>query len=376
MRWTVPCECTWWFAGSDLALGQGVSGLVVSGDRVGTRPRHFTVISKGMTQPSIPKMTLDTNCIVGLFDRRNKTATSVDELRDLMRYALSGVIQISITTRVEVDFGRDKNEERREDMMQHIGMLPVIGTVARWDQSRFEGADVSAGPEQQALLEEIRRIIFPGLGSDSGKYLNKLADIDHLVGHKLAGRDIFVTDDKGILRRYLELRDGPGILVMTPAEALRFADGHFARLQKKELEPTDDNVDYRDKRLKGTVTFDYSNNDHRFSIGDGLWFFETRWSKASDQCIHAYCDPPSIDSIALAKGVSEIADITDASSCDFSSRVRSPRIGQIVIWRNINNIYAATKILGIKDDSRGSEQDELAFEFLILSDGSINFSGR
>jgi len=327
-----------------------------------------------MIQPNPVKITIDTNCVVGLFDLKTTTATSVPELRDLMRQALSSELEIALTTRVEVDLSRDKDPERRREMLAHLQMFPVIGTVARWDQSKLDGADVLAGPEHAALLEEIQRIVFPGLTADSGRALNKIADVDHLVGHKLAGRDIFVTDDKGILKRSTELRDGPGILVMNPSECLMYIEEHRSRSQKKQLVPNNADERYWDKRLKGSVTFDYSNNDHRFFIGEGLNLFETRWSKASDREIYAYRDPPSIESIAFAKGCSEISDITDADAFDYSSRTRRPKIGQIIIWRNINGLCAATKILSIKDDSRRSDVDELSFEFVILPDGTRNFS--
>ena len=65
----------------------------------------------------------------------------------------------------------------------------------------------------------------------------------------------------------------------------------------------------------------------------------------------------------------------DASAYDFSSRVRSPRLGQIVIWRNVNGLYAATRIVSIKDDKRSDEHDELTFEYRILLDG-VNFAGQ
>lgn len=48
----------------------------------------------------------------------------------------------------------------------------------------------------------------------------KIADVDHLVGHKRAGRDVFVTDDGGILRKAEALRVECGIHVMTPDQAL------------------------------------------------------------------------------------------------------------------------------------------------------------
>lgn len=327
-----------------------------------------------MMKPSAIQITIDTNCVVGLFDRKSQTATSVDELRELVRYAMSGAVNLAITTRVEVDFARDKDDERRDEMMHHMALFPVVGTVARWDQSKFDGADSLVGSRHQALLAEVKGIVFPGLTSSSSKYLNKISDIDHLVGHKLAGRDIFVTDDNGILRRYIQLRDSVGIVVMRPAEALRFLYDHQTRHQNKALIPARDDATYWDKRLKGTVTFDYSNNDHRFSIGEGLYLFETRWSKASDKCIHALRDAASIEAIALAKGASEIGAVIDASAYDFSSRYRTPKVGQVVIWRNANGLYATTKVLDIKDDTRGADHDELSMEFAILSDGSMDFS--
>lgn len=321
-----------------------------------------------------PKITIDTNCIVGLFDTKSQTATSIDELRELWRYALSGVIDLCITTRVEVDFGRDKDSQRREEMLKHISNIPVIGTVMRWDVSKWDGQDGMTDLNRQALVDEVQRLVFPGLRPESGKYANKIADIDHLVGHVLNGRDVFVTDDGGILRRSAQLRTAVGVLVMTPSECLSFVDSHHARNQAKILAPAIDDAAYRDRRLRGTATFDYSNNDHRFAIGEGLFLFETKWSKASDQSIHAYRDSSSIDAIALAKAASEIRDVTDSTVYDFSSRSRSPQLGQILIWRNSNGFYAATKIIAISDDTRSAARDELTFEFVILPDGATDFS--
>ena len=102
--------------------------------------------------------------------------------------------------------------------------------------------------------------------------------------------------------------------------------------------------------------------------------FETRWGKASKTSIYAYTDSSSISGVALAKGVSEIANVHDIAALDFSSRVRQARLGQLVIWRNVNGLYAATKIADIKDDTRGDDVDELTFEYTILPDGSADFS--
>ena len=326
------------------------------------------------TSPPIPLITIDSNCVVGLFDQTSATATSVDELRNLMRYALSGVIRIAVTTKVEVDFARDRNDQRRNAMLEQMTMLPIIASTFRLDESRLDEHDVLFGPREQSLWDEIQRIVFPGLTESSGKRANKIADVDHLLGHKLAARDVFVTDDRDILRRYSELRNGPGIIVMSPEQCLRYVDAHFARQEKRPLEPTSGVNAYSDARLRGTISFCYSNNDQRFVIGEGLNLSETQWSKASDTSIHALRDAPSIESIALAKGAANIAAVRDAAAYDFSSRHRTPRTGEIILWRNVNGIYAATQILAIKDDTRGADPDELCFEFVILPDGSTDFS--
>jgi hypothetical protein len=51
---------------------------------------------------------------------------------------------------------------------------------------------------------------------------------------------------------------------------------------------------YHDPELIGRVTFNYSNNDGRYSIGQDEFFFETEWSKADDRSIHLLSGPPSI----------------------------------------------------------------------------------
>jgi hypothetical protein len=71
----------------------------------------------------------------------------------------------------------------------------------------------------------------------------------------------------------------------------------------------------------------------------------------------------------------DLKSITSAKSLDFTSRVRTPEIGRFVILRNINSIYAALKIIEIKDDRRGDSEDYLKFEYWILDDGSDDFTG-
>ena len=123
----------------------------------------------------------------------------------------------------------------------------------------------------------------------------------------------------------------------------------------------------------GRVTFDYSNNNGKYCIGVGTSMFETRWSKASDHSIYLYNDPVSIATVALVYDRNDIFGIDDARRYDGSSRTRCPNTGQIVVLKNANGYFAAIKIVEIKDDTRGSEFDEITFDYVIQTNGSPSF---
>ena len=53
---------------------------------------------------------------------------------------------------------------------------------------------------------------------------------------------------------------------------------------------------------------------------------------------------------------------------------RTPQLGEIIILRNVNGFYVALQVLGIKDDTRGEDKDELRFRYAIQSDGSDTFT--
>ena len=131
---------------------------------------------------------------------------------------------------------------------------------------------------------------------------------------------------------------------------------------------------YRNQRSTGRVTFDYSKNNGRYVIGNGELKFETAWSKASDDSIHIYNDPPSIEGIALDVNKNRISDINDASSYDMSSRTQTPQEGEIVILKNNSGNFAVLQIVDIKDRTRSDNCDELTFEYMINHEGNVDFS--
>ena len=124
----------------------------------------------------------------------------------------------------------------------------------------------------------------------------------------------------------------------------------------------------------GVVTFDYSNNNGRYVLGAGDMAFETAWSRGSNTSIHAYTDPPSIRSVALALGAKEITDIVDASRYDTSSRTRTPHLGEIVVWQNTAGYYLATKVEKLQSRGHGSPSDEITFTYAIAPSKLASFA--
>ena len=123
----------------------------------------------------------------------------------------------------------------------------------------------------------------------------------------------------------------------------------------------------------GEPVFNYSNFNGRYIIGSGTAEFETNWTKASNRSIHVYNDPESINGVALDPNATSIDGVTNGGTLDFTSRTRTPEIGQIVVLRNRNGFYAALHVLEITDDTRGDGIDELRFRYAIQADGSDNF---
>jgi hypothetical protein len=127
------------------------------------------------------------------------------------------------------------------------------------------------------------------------------------------------------------------------------------------------------KLTHGIASFDYSNNDGFYRLGEGNNEFLTHWTKRSDTTIYCYRDGTN-SSIALVPKGCQLQDIDAASLLDFSSRVRSPELNQFVVLENHCGRYAAIKILKIQDDSRGHKTDLLVFDYWILETGSDDFS--
>lgn len=124
----------------------------------------------------------------------------------------------------------------------------------------------------------------------------------------------------------------------------------------------------------GIINFSQVDYDGRAVIGRDVWQFELNTSSAGPNAFHLYNDPASIKGVAIAHGASEISDVTDARLCDFSSRVRTPRKGQVAILKNKDGFFAALKVLEVHVRAHGASADSLKLEYEILSEGGVDFS--
>ena len=97
--------------------------------------------------------------------------------------------------------------------------------------------------------------------------------------------------------------------------------------------------------------------------------------RASDHNIQLLNDSASILTVAVVKDKKQINEINEARVYDGSSRIRRPNVGQIAVLQNANGFYAALKIIDIKDDTRGSQFDELTFDYVIQTNGTPSFVG-
>ena len=185
---------------------------------------------------------------------------------------------------------------------------------------------------------------------------------------------------------YVDFRD-EGRFEAGYAELLRDIHGEQVRPRpelgpnpfKTSLPAVDPRLSFSPERyvsagMAGKVTFDYSNNNGRYVVGAGDMAFETAWSGGSNHSIHAYNDPPSIRTVALVVDAARIEDIVDAASYDTSSRVRTPRLGEIVVWHNSSGYYLATRLERVTSRSHGAQRDEVEFTYVIALNKSTSFS--
>ncbi len=116
---------------------------------------------------------------------------------------------------------------------------------------------------------------------------------------------------------------------------------------------------YHSPAMDGIVTFRYDNNNGVYTIGNGEYAFETRWSRCGNNSIYA------LGLIGYIPGETTIPDSNSLYNFDYSSDTRTVKTGEVVIFENLNRHFAAVKLGAVKSSSHGNLYDEMTFEYHI-----------
>ena len=156
-------------------------------------------------------VTLDTNVLVEYW-RNRKNVLFTESLLDL---AQQGKIDLAITSRISADIPDLPLANRINDLPQLN--VQQIGSVFRLGHSTLGGGDVLGSDSFLHVMDSLdNRFDWEG----RVKRRPDWRDWDHLQGHYLSGRDVFLTWDRPILDVASELQQQLGVVVTTPQEFL------------------------------------------------------------------------------------------------------------------------------------------------------------
>ena len=104
-------------------------------------------------------------------------------------------------------------------------------------------------------------------------------------------------------------------------------------------------IKFHSPNMEGKVSFDYKQHDGLFTIGINDYSFITKWSECGTNSIYCYKD--KIKRIGYNPSYSDFPKSNELVSFNYSSRVRTLKIGEIIILENNYNKFAAIKILNV-----------------------------
>ena len=152
-------------------------------------------------------VTLDTNVVQEYWKQRERVAI-VEALLDL---AEDELINLAVTRRIYEDVPHPPLADRI-DKLHEIG-VNLTGSVFRLDVSALDSGDMLGSDIFMDVFESVTHDL-----AHQGRSVPDWRDWDHVHGHYLSGRDVFLTWDKGILRAAPELKAQLEIVVMKPEE--------------------------------------------------------------------------------------------------------------------------------------------------------------
>jgi hypothetical protein len=159
------------------------------------------------------KVTIDSNMVIN-----EKTLGLLPKIKQL---AAQDLIDIAVTTRVLDDKDQDPDETRKSKHLKEFDSYIKVGTIARTNLTWTNTGDFTVDDEGVQISQQIENVIFGKISANDKRAHNKWADVDHLVGHYFAERDVFVTQENRMWKKRNVLREQLGIVVEKPQEFLR-----------------------------------------------------------------------------------------------------------------------------------------------------------
>lgn len=114
--------------------------------------------------------------------------------------------------------------------------------------------------------------------------------------------------------------------------------------------------EYSDSKFQDTATFNFTNNDGKFSIGSGEYEFITQWSRAGEKSIYALND--SVLKLGYFEANTEFPKSDDLEKFDYTSRARNINQDEVFVLMNVFRNFAAIKVIRISGNM-------LTFEYRI-----------
>lgn len=152
-------------------------------------------------------VTLDTNILQELWRNQHKS----DIVASLLALSDAGRLDLAVTTRIDYDIPNEPLSERIDELPA-IGVR-TIGSPLRLGYSRLGSDDVLTDGTYSNIQEEIESML-----RDRGLKVPETADFDHIFGHHIAARDVFLTWDKAILRAAEHFADALNVRIQTPED--------------------------------------------------------------------------------------------------------------------------------------------------------------
>jgi len=116
------------------------------------------------------------------------------------------------------------------------------------------------------------------------------------------------------------------------------------------------------------ASFNYSTNDGRLHIESGAQAFDLAFSKASDTSIHLYKRGTTKRVVRVKQVDSGLP--TSIDRFDTSSTHYTIQLNEGFLVENEAGAVLAGRIVGIQDDTRGADRDEVVFTYTVIEPGA------